>query len=153
MHARIKPLTVALICAFTLVFASAAAQAQAPSKMKVCADQWNDLKAKNQTGNQTYQEFSKKCMSADDAAAPAAKPATTTATPPKTTAPATTAAPAAKPAATAKPTPASVRDDEEESGTNKEDLAKCNASWKDYKAKNNVTGAKAWHVFMARCLP
>ncbi len=50
MSARIKPLTLALAAALVLSFASAAAQAQAPSKMKVCADQWNELKAKNQTG-------------------------------------------------------------------------------------------------------
>lgn len=147
MSARIKPLTLALAAALVLSFASAAAQAQAPSKMKVCADQWNELKAKNQTAGQTYQEFSKKCMSGDGAAAaPAAKPAATTTT--TTTAPATTTKPAAAP----KPTQAAAKDDEE-GGTAKEDLAKCNASWKDYKAQNNVSGAKAWHVFMARCLP
>lgn len=137
MSARIKPLTLA--AALVLSFASAAAQAQGQSKMKMCADQWNELKAKNQTGGQTYQEFSKKCMSGDGAAATTpAKPATTT------------TAPATKPAAP-KPTQASTSD--EEAGTSKGDLARCNASWKDYKAKNNVSGAKAWHVFMASCLP
>ncbi|MFK8251115.1 hypothetical protein [Ancylobacter terrae] len=158
--ARLVP---APILALTLAAALASpAAAQAPSRMKVCADQWNEMKAKNQTGDQTYQEFSKKCMSADDA--PAAKPAAApaaagsagskTSVPSAGTKPATTApsATTAKPAATPKPTAASARDDEEE-GTAKEDLAKCNASWKDYKAKNNVTGAKAWHVFMAKCLP
>lgn len=148
MSAHIKPLTLALAAALVLSFASAAAQAQAPSKMKVCADQWNELKAKNQTGGQTYQEFSKKCMSADGAAA-APAPATTPAAKPAAT---TTTTTPAKPAAAAKPTQASAKEDEE-AGTAKEDLAKCNASWKDYKAQNNVSGAKAWHVFMARCLP
>ncbi|MDF2809922.1 MAG: hypothetical protein K0S56_953 [Microvirga sp.] len=147
MSARIKPLTLALAAALVLSFAGAAAEAQAPSKMKVCADQWNELKAKNQTGGQTYRDFSKKCMSGDGAAAPpAANPAATAA--PTTAAPTTTAKPAGAP----KPTQAAAKEDEE-GGTGKEDLAKCNASWKDYKAQNNVSGAKAWHVFMARCLP
>jgi len=113
----------------------------AQNTMKQCADQWNAMKAKNQTGNLTYQQFSKQCMSSgDDAAATTpAKPSTSTAKPSSTTAP--------------KPTQASAKNDDEDTGTAKEDLAKCNDGWKDYKAKNNVSGAKAWHVFMAKCLP
>jgi hypothetical protein len=30
--------------------------------MKVCAAQWNDMKAKKTTGGQTYQQFSAKCL-------------------------------------------------------------------------------------------
>jgi hypothetical protein len=32
------------------------------SRMKTCAAQWNDMKAKKTTGNQTYQQFSAKCL-------------------------------------------------------------------------------------------
>jgi hypothetical protein len=32
------------------------------SRMKVCAAQWNDMKAKKTTGGQTYQQFSAKCL-------------------------------------------------------------------------------------------
>jgi len=37
--------------------------------------------------------------------------------------------------------------------SDREALNRCNAEWQAYKARHNLTGAKAWHVFMARCLP
>ena len=141
MPTNARRLTFAMLAAASaLALGTLATPAHAQSKMKQCADQWNEMKAKNQTNGLTYRDFSKQCMSGS-ADAPAAAPAANSNAKPTAT---TTAAP--------KPTAASARE-EEESGTSKDDLTKCNAGWKDYKAKNNVSGAKAWHVFMARCLP
>ncbi len=41
---------------------------------------------------------------------------------------------------------------EEEDETDREAVTRCNAEWKDYKASKNLSGSKAWHTFMARCL-
>lgn len=136
----------AVLLAGMLVFAAGSAvQAQSPSRMKECADEWNALKAKNQTGNRTYSQFAKDCMAQEDAA-----PATSTTAPaPRTSVPSAGTKPSATPTS-----PAAARaDTEADSADNRRALARCNAQWKDYKAKNNLTGAKAWHVFMARCLP
>jgi hypothetical protein len=40
-----------------------AAQLQQQNKMKKCAAEWDKLKAANKTGNQTYEDFSKTCLS------------------------------------------------------------------------------------------
>jgi len=116
-----------------------------PGSIKQCADRWNDLKANNQTGDQTYREFSQKCLAGAVATQkPAEKPATTTEAPakPKTSVPSAGTKPSAKQAA-------ATEDDDE---TDREAVTRCNGEWKDYKAAKNLTGAKAWHTFMARCL-
>lgn len=116
--------------------ATAAQSAQGGASAQECAARWNDMKAKDQTGDLTYRQFSQSCM-AGTASAP--KPAPTT--------PSRTSVPSAG-SRSSPPVVAQEADDE----TDKDALKRCNAQWKNYKAKNNLTGAKAWHVFMAKCL-
>ncbi len=116
-----------------------------PGSIKQCADRWNELKAKDQTGDQTYREFSQKCLAGAVAAKPAAaeKPSAAEApAKPKTSVPSAGAKPSAK-------TAAATEDDDE---TDREAVTRCNGEWKDQKAAKNLSGAKAWHTFMARCL-
>jgi hypothetical protein len=124
---------------------SAATQpTQGGASAQECAARWNDMKAKDQTGDLTYRQFSQSCM-AGSAAAP--KPSTTTSTKPAATTTSRTSVPSAG-SRSSPPVTAQEEDDE----TDKEALDRCNGEWKTYKAKNNLTGAKAWHVFMAKCL-
>lgn len=137
-----------------------ASAAAAQPSIKQCADLWNEMKAKNQTGKQTYREFAQECLAgtgvldgkpaepppAPKEAAPAAPPAPPN-PPPKTSVPSVP-----RPAATPAPDPApSLTRPPEES--DREAVNRCNGEWQAYKARHNLTGAKAWHVFMARCLP
>ena len=121
------------------------AQALPPGSIKQCADRWNEMKAKDQTGNLTYREFSQNCLAGAVAGKPAGKPAAaeTTQAKPKTSVPSV----GTKPKAT---TAAAEREEEDE--TDKATLTRCNAEWKQEKERRNLSGAKAWHVFMARCL-
>ena len=114
-----------------------------PGSIKQCADRWNELKAKGQTGDQTYRDFSQKCLAGAVAGKPMEKPASSTETPAKakTSVPSAGSKPIAKPAAS-----------EDDNETDREAVARCNGEWKDYKAARNLTGSKAWHSFMARCL-
>ena len=50
-------------CAVILVSVVMAPPAQARSKFKECAAQWNAAKAANQTEGRTYREFQKACLS------------------------------------------------------------------------------------------
>lgn len=123
----------------------AAAAAARPS-IKQCADLWNELKAKNQTGNQTYRDFAQQCLAGTQAKEPG-KPASDppkTAQPPRTSVPSVTARPAPPPA---------PKLQEEPGESDREAVNRCNDEWQDYKTRYKLTGAKAWHVFMARCLP
>ncbi|WP_425104229.1 hypothetical protein [Ancylobacter sp.] len=134
-----------------------ASAAAAQPSIKQCADLWNEMKAKNQTGKQTYREFAQECLAgtgvldgkpAEPPPAPkeAASPAPQN-PPPKTSVP-SVPRPAATPAPD--PAPALTRPPQE---SDREALNRCNAEWQAYKTRHNLTGAKAWHVFMARCLP
>ncbi|MPT24246.1 MAG: hypothetical protein E2577_15430 [Starkeya sp.] len=137
-----------------------ASAAAAQPSIKQCADLWNEMKAKNQTGKQTYREFAQECLAgtgvldgtpaepppAPKEAAPAPGPAPNN-PPPKTSVP-SVPRPAATPAPD--PAPALTRPPQE---SDREALNRCNGEWQAYKARHNLTGAKAWHVFMARCLP
>ena len=68
-------LFIALAASLALAGGAAAVHAApAQSKMQACAAQWNQLKAANKTGGQTYKTFSSACMKGN-AAAPAVKPA------------------------------------------------------------------------------
>lgn len=119
------------------------ATAAQPS-IKQCADQWNEMKAKNQTGKQTYREFAQQCLagtgfSSEDKVPAAEKPpGKDAAQKPRTSVP------------SIPPRPAPASGNEE---SDRDALNRCNTEWQDYKARHNLTGAKAWHVFMARCLP
>ncbi|SCW96144.1 hypothetical protein [Ancylobacter rudongensis] len=137
-----------------------ASAAAAQPSIKQCADLWNEMKAKNQTGTRTYRDFAQECLAGtgvlDDK--PAQTPAETPAgskdaanpsqgAPPKTSVP-SVPRPAAAPAPD--PAPSLSRPPD---ASDREALNRCNAEWQAYKARHNLTGAKAWHVFMARCLP
>ncbi|WP_428029929.1 hypothetical protein [Ancylobacter sp.] len=124
----------------------ASATAAQPS-MKQCADLWNEMKAKNQTGKQTYRDFAQECLAGtgvlDDTPPP--KPAEPKEPPakPRTSVP-SVPRPAPDPAPDLSRTP---------DANDREALNRCNGEWQAYKTRHNLTGAKAWHVFMARCLP
>lgn len=129
--------------------------AAAGGSMPECAARWNDMKARGQTGDLSFRQFSQDCM------AGTAKPATVEKPAPSQPA----AAPASKPRSSvptagrkpidsAETSPAPARSEsDEETGSDKAALDRCNAQWKSYKARHDLTGAKAWHVFMAKCLP
>lgn len=57
------------------IAAGAAGPTMQQEKMKACGAKWTELKAKNQTGNQTYKDYSTKCMgsAADKPAKPASQ--------------------------------------------------------------------------------
>ncbi|TCK27971.1 hypothetical protein EV667_1966 [Ancylobacter aquaticus] len=128
-----------------------ASAAAAQPSIKQCADLWNEMKAKNQTGTRTYRDFAQECLAGtgvlDDK--PATKPAEAPVEPkeapqkPKTSVP-SVPRPAAAPAPALSRTP---------DASDREALNRCNGEWQAYKTRHNLTGAKAWHVFMARCLP
>lgn len=137
-----------------------ASAAAAQPSIKQCADLWNEMKAKNQTGKQTYRDFAQECLAGtgvlDGTPAeppPAPKEATPTASPAPNNPPPKTSVPSVpRPAATPAPDPApSLTRPPDES--DREAVNRCNGEWQAYKARHNLTGAKAWHVFMARCLP
>jgi protein-disulfide isomerase len=102
-----------------------------------CAAQWRELKDNGQQGDQTYREFSSKCMKADNAAAE--EPA-----------------PAKKKAAEDKPKKAKqvVEIEDQSDGNNGSGALKkeCDAKWKVNKASTGATGWKAYFTFMARCM-
>lgn len=123
--------------------------AAAQPSMKQCADLWNELKAKKETGNQTYRDFAQQCLAGslpEEKPDAPDKPEEKAATPqkPRTSVPTVAARP------TPEPAPSLTRTPDE---NDREAVNRCNAEWGDYKARHNLTGAKAWHVFMARCLP
>ncbi|QIB32299.1 hypothetical protein [Ancylobacter pratisalsi] len=135
-----------------------AATAAQPS-IKQCAELWNEMKAKNQTGDFTYREFAQQCLAGTSAMPGAAsteaargKPdaADKKASPAPAAGTSRTSVPSAG-TRSSPPTPPASSDEDEE--TDREALGRCNGEWKTYKARHNLTGAKAWHVFMAKCLP
>ncbi|MCK0197620.1 hypothetical protein MWN34_11925 [Ancylobacter sp. 6x-1] len=152
LRAEIRPDLRAWRTPALAVLLAAAAFAATPAKaatIQECATRWNDMKAKNQTGDMVYRDFSKQCLSEG-------KASTSTST--------STTAPAAKPADAA-PTPAkpatadsdapkkTTRMPRAEVAADRQATKACNEQWKAYKAANDLKGAKAWHVFMAKCLP
>ncbi|TSJ61670.1 hypothetical protein FO470_14510 [Starkeya sp. 3C] len=116
--------------------------------IKQCADRWNEMKAKNQTGNQTYRDFAQQCLAGSPAAikedaAPKSEGKDGAAKP-------RTSVPSVSSRQTSEAAGRKSKDSDE---NDREALNRCNSEWQDYKAKNSLSGAKAWHVFMARCLP
>lgn len=114
-----------------------AATAAQPT-IRQCAELWNEMKAKNQTGKLTYRDFAQQCLAgtpgqATSAAAPGAAVQSTAGHTP------------------APPPPAALLDEATEA--DRAALDRCNGEWQAYKARHNLSGAKAWHIFMARCLP
>jgi hypothetical protein len=55
--------------ALSLAFVHQAAPAQTQQElMKICADEWNSLKAANRTGDKVYQDFIRECLARHRAA-------------------------------------------------------------------------------------
>jgi hypothetical protein len=122
-------------------------QAFAQSKMKACADEWNKMKAANQTAGKTYREFSKECMSKTDtqATAPAAtKPAETA----KTTTAKTTSAPKTETKSTTT-TPATKPTDGRQAMYARERA--CGADWKADKAAGKIPAGQKWPQYWSEC--
>lgn len=119
-----------------------------PSPAKICADRWNEMKAKNQTGDRTYRDFAQECLAGtgvlDDKPAPSPVKEKSAAPKPRTSVPSVAPRPAPDPAPELSRQP---------DASDREALNRCNGEWQAYKTRHNLTGAKAWHVFMARCLP
>lgn len=130
----------------TSTAAASATPATGGASAKDCAARWNDMKAKDQTGDLTYRDFAQSCMAGTT---PTPKSATTGS---RTSVPSAGAKPLTKDKPSTTQSAAAAREQDDDSETDKAALTRCNAQWKDYKAKNNLTGAKAWHVFMAKCL-
>lgn len=126
----------AALCAAVLagVFAYAAGPAAAQtapaagtSRMKVCADEWNALKAAKKTAGKTYRDFSKECMARDGAATTAA----TTAAKPE-------AKPDAKPASAGRQAMLTRQ-------------RACGAEWKAAKAAKKVPQGMTWPKYWSEC--
>jgi hypothetical protein len=114
-----------------------ASPVQAQSRMKACADEWNAMKAANQTAGKKYRDFQKECL-ARNAAAPGAGAGT--ATGPATTTPATT--PAAAPAAA------------KGGGGRQAMVAReraCGQEWKADKAAGKVATGMTWPKYWSEC--
>lgn len=133
-----------------------ASAAAAQPSIKQCADLWNEMKAKNQTGKQTYREFAQECLAGtgvlDGKPADAPAESKEAAQPSQTAAPKTSVPSVPRPATAPAPDPAPALSRTPDA-SDREALNRCNAEWQAYKTRHNLTGAKAWHVFMARCLP
>lgn len=119
-------------------------QASAQSKMKVCADEWNKMKAANQTAGKTYREFSKECMSRTD----------TSATPASTSAPATKTT-ATPPASTAKTTTPPAKTDASKPSDGRQAMyareRACGADWKADKAAGKIPAGQKWPQYWSEC--
>lgn len=134
-----------------------AATAARPT-IRQCADLWNELKAKNQTGDLTYRDFAQQCLAGTGPAEPTKDAAKADATNAPTASKPDGASSATKPAAPpatvttlAPPPPEGLQKPTDEA--DRAAVNRCNGEWQAYKARHNLSGAKAWHVFMARCLP
>lgn len=134
---------------------------EAQPSIKQCADLWNEMKANRQTGKQTYRDFARDCLAGStvqpaentagkqEAPAPSVKEGEQKPKPaPKSTSSTSVPSVAARP--TPDPAPTLAR---EPNNDDREAVNRCNTEWQDYKTRHKLTGAKAWHVFMARCLP
>jgi len=72
---KLIAISAVVICA-GLVLCAAPASAQ--SRMKVCNDEWNKMKADNTVGDKKYADFRKECLARTEAPADtSAKPSTT----------------------------------------------------------------------------
>lgn len=147
---KISILVATSLAGLMLVAWSAGTASAQQSKMKACADEWNKMKAANQTQGKTYRDFSKECMSrAGDAsptpaaAAPAAKPA-----PSSTVA----TAPAAKPAAPkvdTSTTAAKPVSPGREAMVERERA--CGSEWRADKAAGKIAAGMTWPKYWSAC--
>jgi hypothetical protein len=126
---------VAVFGSLSLLGVLIASPAQAQSRMKACADEWNAMKTANQTAGKKYRDFQKECL-----ARSAAAPGAATATGPAATTPATT--PAAAPTAA------------KGGGGRQAMVAReraCGQEWKADKAANKVAAGMTWPKYWSEC--
>jgi len=146
---KIATFVVTSVAGLMLIALSAGAASAQQSKMKACADEWNKVKAANQTEGKTYRDFSKECMSrtGDSSAAPAAA-----APAPKPAASSTAAAPAAKPAA---PAANSTTTAAKPVSSGREAMVEreraCGAEWKADKAAGKIAAGMTWPKYWSAC--
>ncbi len=107
--------------------------------MADCAAQWQQLKASNQQGTQSYRDFSKACLTGGAASAAQAPPAAATAPAP---------AAAQKPPTQIATAPSAVDDTSSSAAAKKA----CDSKWGDRKQQTGEHGYKAYFSFMANCL-
>ena len=145
----------ACLASLTLVAVPISSANAQQSKMKSCADEWNKMKAANQTAGKSYRDFSKECMArAGDSgsAAPTAKPA---ATPPATQQ--STSTPAAAPAAakTTAPKADTSKTAAKPASPGREAMVAreraCGADWKADKAAGKVAAGMTWPKYWSEC--
>lgn len=137
--------------------APASPSARSGATQAECTARWNAMKAAGATGDLSFRQFSQSCMKGGTATQPTAPPPTAS-TAERAPAPARPAGRASVPSVGQKPltptagtSPSPAAADDE--GNDRAALERCNAQWKSYKARHDLSGAKAWHVFMANCLP
>jgi hypothetical protein len=135
----IRNFILASVAGAAMLIAMPSAQA---ATLAECAAQWRELKEKGEQGDQTYREFSSKCMKSDAGASNAAaeeeeKPAKKKA--------------AEKPEKKKKQV---VEIDDEDDGNNGTGTLKkeCDAKWKVHKASTGASGWKPYFTFMAKCM-
>ncbi|MGZ3410277.1 MAG: hypothetical protein ACXWJW_00675 [Xanthobacteraceae bacterium] len=124
-------------CAIILVSFFVAPPAQAQSKFKECAAQWNAAKAANQTEGKSYREFQKACLSKSS---DLAKQAGTTDVKPGAT--------AEKPAK-----PKSAKTKKSSGGREASNVRRraCGAEWKADKAAGKVPDGMKWPQYWSAC--
>jgi hypothetical protein len=124
-----KTHVIALSCSLTLFSLVVASPGHAQSRMKACADEWNTMKAANQTAGKKYRDFQKECL-ARSAAAPGTTPATSS----------------TETAGKAKST--------KEGGGRQAMIAReraCGAEWKADKAAGKVAAGMKWPQYWSEC--
>ncbi len=134
----IRYLLLSAVAAAAMSIAAPSAQA---ATLAECAAQWRTLKEQGKQGDQTYREFSSKCMKGDSAeAAPAAEE------------PPAKKETADKPKKKKQEVAADAVD--ENDGNNGSGALKkeCDAKWKTNKASTGASGWKAYFTFMAKCM-
>jgi len=134
------------LCAAALCagIAFSAAPANAQSKMKACADEWNAKKAANEVGNLKYREFQKECL-ARTAATPGKTPATPAAATPAPAPEKSATAPAGTPPAATTEKPSAGR----QAFFARERA--CGAEWKADKAAGKVAAGTKWPQYLHEC--
>jgi hypothetical protein len=123
-----KTHVIAVSCSLALFSLVVAGPAHAQGRMKACADEWNTMKAANQTAGKKYREFQKECM-----ARSAAAPATT---------------PAAGAAETASKEKASKGGGREAARARQR---ACGEEWKADKAAGKITAGMKWPQYWSEC--
>ena len=132
----------AIVCAAVIAASVIAApSAQAQSRLKECATQWNALKAANQTEGKTYREFQKGCLAkSNDLAKQAGAPDVKADTPAKT-----------KSATTE--TGKTKKTRKKSAGREAANARRraCGAEWKADKAAGKIAAGMKWPQYWSAC--